>query len=178
MFGNYDNEKIKDEYLYIVEVSEFNMFLNKKINLRYGYFVKRFVDINHPLTIKAVKKPRITKKVVYKDIVNNLWKTQISDDPDEDNILKKQTANTNFGMLEKSFNKTSKSCIFDSYGVAKYYQSQYGGNINTMTEYEEITSEYLNPVDAGVADVVPEIHVDFKPTGKELYVVTLCDRLL
>ena len=83
------------------------------------------------------------KKVDYKDIVNNLWKTTISTDPDEDKILKKQIANTNFGMLEKSFNKTSKSCIFDAYGVAKYYQSIYGGTINTIIEYQEITEEIL-----------------------------------
>jgi hypothetical protein len=137
-------------------------------------FSKKFVDVNHPLTIKAVKKPSFTKKVDYKNIVECLWKTEISDDPDEDKILKKQIANTNFGMLEKSFNKASKSCIFSSCGVAKYYQAQYGGNINSIVEYEHTTSEYLNPLDKGVEGVIPEIHVDSKPTGKELYVLTLC----
>jgi hypothetical protein len=94
---------------------------------------------------QGCEKAKFYKKVDYKDIVNNLWKTTISNDPDEDKILKKQIANTNFGMLEKSFNKTSKSCIFDAYGVAKYYQGQYGGTINTIIEYTETTTEYLNP---------------------------------
>jgi hypothetical protein len=87
-------------------------------------------------------------------------------------------------MLEKSFNKTSKSCIFDAYGVAKYYQSIYGGTINTIIEYQEITEEilikqYTSPLDNGIIeDEEPrrEIRVEFKPTGKELYVLTLCAR--
>ena len=52
------------------------------------------------------------KKVNYKQMVQELWKTPISDDPQEDAALKKIIANTNFGMLEKQYNKNVKSTPF------------------------------------------------------------------
>jgi hypothetical protein len=62
VWETYDQEKIKDDYLYIVEVSKFNLFFNKKINLCYGYFLKKFLDLNYPLTIKTVKNQVLQKK--------------------------------------------------------------------------------------------------------------------
>ena len=45
--------------------------------------------------------PSIIKKVSYKDLVEELWRTPISDDPEEGSVLKKTIANCNYGKLEK-----------------------------------------------------------------------------
>ena len=42
----------------------------------------------------------------YRRLVEELWKTPISDDPEEDAVLKKTIANCNYGMLEKQINRT------------------------------------------------------------------------
>ena len=87
----------------------------------------------------------------YKDLVEELWRTPISDDPEEDNVLKKTIANCNYGMLEKQINRTQKSNIFDTYEDAKFFQLKYGGNITFIKQYEE-SSEWKteSPLDQGV----------------------------
>ncbi|MFM7983108.1 MAG: hypothetical protein ACKPKO_27690, partial [Candidatus Fonsibacter sp.] len=52
--------------------------------------------------IKAVKHPSIIKKVSYKGLIEEPWRTPISDNPEEDAVLKKTIANCNYGMLEKT----------------------------------------------------------------------------
>ena len=84
------DEPIKKMSLYIVEASSFDLFLNKKYNLCYGYFLKQLKQRH---TIKAVKHPSIIKKVDYRGLVEELWRTPISDDPEEDAVLKKTIAN-------------------------------------------------------------------------------------
>ena len=81
---------------------------------------------NYP-EIKTVKHPSIIKKVSYKGLVEELWRTPISDNPEEDAVLKKTIANCNYGMLEKQINRTQKSQIFDTYEDAKFFQLKYGG---------------------------------------------------
>lgn len=134
--------------LYIVEASSFDLFLNKRYNLCYGYFLKQLKQRH---TIKAVKHPSIIKKVDYKGLVEELWRTPISDDPEEDAVLKKTIANCNYGMLEKQINRTQKSKIFDTYEDAKFFQIKYGGNITFIKQYEE-RSEWRteSPLDQGV----------------------------
>lgn len=134
--------------LYIVEASSFDLFLNKRYNLCYGYFLKQLKQRH---AIKAVKHPSIIKKVDYKGLVEELWRTPISDDPEEDAVLKKTIANCNYGMLEKQINRTQKSKIFDTYEDAKFFQIKYGGNITFIKQYEE-RSEWRteSPLDQGV----------------------------
>ncbi|MFM7988547.1 MAG: hypothetical protein ACKPKO_55465 [Candidatus Fonsibacter sp.] len=58
-------------------------------------------EIKYVHEIKAAKHPSIIKKVSYRSLVDELWKTPISDDPEEDAVLKNTIANCNYGMLEK-----------------------------------------------------------------------------
>jgi hypothetical protein len=117
----YRGEPLKSLNLYIVRVkkeAKHHMFLNKRHNLCYGQFLR---DIVKEVDILAVKQPSFIKKVDYRQIVEELWKTQISDDAEEDMIIKKRIANCNYGMMEKGVNRNQKSFIFDSYSEAKFY---------------------------------------------------------
>ena len=98
-----DIEPIKNLSLYIVEASSFNMFFNQRYNLCYGYFLKQ---LQHKHAIKAVKHPSIFKKVSDRSLIKELWKTPISDNPEEDQVLKKTIVNCSYGMLEKQINRT------------------------------------------------------------------------
>ena len=114
------------------------------------------------------------KKVNYKQMVLELWKTTISDDPQEDAALKKIIANTNFGMLEKQFNKNVKSTLFDTYEDAKWFQVKYGGTITLIKQYEEKeTWKYESPLDKGVMidddDDDKVFSCESVPTGNALY---------
>ena len=120
--------------LYIVEASSLHLFFNKRYNLCYGYLLKQ---LNQRHAIKAVKHPSIIKKVNYRGLVKALWETPISDDPEEDAVLRNTIANCNYGMLEKQINRIQKSKIFDTYGGAKFFQIKYGGNITFIKQYEE-----------------------------------------
>ncbi|MFM7980819.1 MAG: hypothetical protein ACKPKO_16030, partial [Candidatus Fonsibacter sp.] len=114
--------------LYIVEANTFDLFFNKIYNLCYGYFLKRMQQrqvITYVNEIKAVKHPSIIKNVSYISLVEELWKSPISDDPEEDAVLKKNIATCNYGMLEKQINRTQKSKIFDTYEDAKFFQLKY-----------------------------------------------------
>ena len=88
-----------------------------------------------------MKTPSIINNVSYKDIIQELWKAPISDDPEEDQVLQKTIANCNYGMLEQQINRTQKSKIFDAYEDAKFLQLKYGGTITFIKQYEE-TSEW------------------------------------
>ena len=114
------NQPLKDLSMYLVEAKEFDMYFNKRYNQCYGYFLKQ--PNSEFKKIHAVKHPSVIKKVNYMQMVEELWKTPISDDPIEDAALKKIIANTNFGMLEKQFNKNVKSTLFDTYEDAKWFQ--------------------------------------------------------
>ena len=120
--------------LYIVEASSFDLFFNQRYNLCYGYFLKQLKQRH---AIRAAKHPSIINKVSYTNLVEELWRTPISDDPEEDGVLKKTIANCNYGMLEKQIIRTQKSKIFDTYEDAKFFQTKYGGNITFTKQYEE-----------------------------------------
>ena len=121
----------------------------------------------------------MVKKVNYMQMVQELWKTPISDNKEEDAALKKIIANTNFGMLEKQFNKNVKSTLFDTYEDAKWFQIKYGGTITLIRQYEVKQSwKYVSPLDKGI--VVDEEDDDERgddvvyscenvPTGNALY---------
>jgi len=126
-----DLQPLRDLSLYLVEAKELDLFFNKRYCLCYGLFLKQ---LGKP-TIHAVKHPSMIKKVSYRQMVEELWKTHISDDPEEDARLKKTIANCNFGMLEKQINKTVRSKIFDTYEDAKWFQAKYGGSISIIKQY-------------------------------------------
>ena len=68
-----------------------------------------------------MKHPSITKKVNYKDMVDELWKKKLSENREEDQLLKKTVVNVSFGVMEKQTNKAQKSKLFDSFEEAKFY---------------------------------------------------------
>ena len=153
LFKPYKGEELSDYCLYIVKATEQSMFFNKRFNLCYGLFLKKFVSIavdgtvcntSAALDILAVKQPSFLKPVNYQKLIDELWKTKISEDKEVDNSVKKTIANTNFGMLEKGINRKQKSFLFSTYEECKYYQVQYGGHITVIKQYEEKATDYTD----------------------------------
>ena len=118
-FEYYSNEPINELSLYIIENTSLNMFFNKKYNLCYGKFLSQFKNVK----IIAVKTPSFIKQVSYSDIIKELYETKISDNRVEDVFLKKQIANVNIGLLEKSNNKCTESFLYKTQEEAEYHQS-------------------------------------------------------
>ena len=111
LFKPFKGEDLSDYCLYIVKETEQSMFFNKRFNLCYGLFLNKFVSLtlngtvcntSDALDILAVKQPSFLKQVNYQKLIDDLWKTKISEDKEVDNSVKKTIANTNFGMLEKA----------------------------------------------------------------------------
>ena len=80
------DQRIRNLSLYLVEASEFDLFFDKRYNLCYGHFLKQ---VRQKHIARGVKHPSLVKKVNYQQLVEELWKTQISEDFEEDQILKK-----------------------------------------------------------------------------------------
>jgi hypothetical protein len=162
---------IKKLSLYVVEASEFDLFLNKQFNLVYGCFLRQLPEMP---SIKAVKHPSVIKKVDYARLVTELWGTRISDDNEEDQVLKKTIANCSYGMLEKLVNKKVKSKIFDTYENAKFFQIKYGGDITFIKQYEQTTTYgEVSALDKDVDDAEFRWQLQMVPTGKCLFVLNL-----
>ena len=133
----WDDTKIEDLNLYMVQVYSSNIFFNKKYNLVYGKFLKKLIENKIDLKIICSKKPYYIHKVNYSDIVEELNETMLSDDIEEDKSNKKRIANITFGMLEKSSNTAQRSYIFNSLREAIHYQRQSGGRIYAIQEDKE-----------------------------------------
>ena len=58
----YDGEAVRKLSLYVVEATEFDLFLNKQFNLVYGCFLKQLPMLP---TIKVVKRTSVVKEVDY-----------------------------------------------------------------------------------------------------------------
>ena len=144
---------------------------NQQFNLVYGCFLKQLPKLP---TIRAVKHPSIIKKVDYARLVTELWGTKISEDLEEDQILKKTIANCSYGMLEKQVNKKVKSKIFDTYEDAKFFQLKYGGDITFIKQYEQTTSyREVSALDRDVDDAESSWQLEMVPTGKCLFILNL-----
>jgi len=88
VFEKYNGQPIKNLSLYIVENKNVNLFFNQKYCLCYGQFINTISDIK----ILAVKTPRFIKEVNYKQLVDELYKTNISNDLEENKQLKNKYA--------------------------------------------------------------------------------------
>ena len=123
---------------------------NRQYNLIFGMFLGEFVDKVETLYFK---KPSSIYELDYKSIVENLWKTNISNNLGEDIKVKKLISNVNIGLLEKGTNKSQKSLVFDTLSEALYHQSLYGGRINKISgfyddaELTEMTGEYIKELE-------------------------------
>ena len=163
----YDNQDIKKMdalTLYIVEVIEGNISFNKKLNLIYGKFLRKWQE-NVNMKIHYYKQPHRYIKVDYKGAVDELWKQNISDDKDEDKRAKKTIANINIGLLEKSSNKHQDSKIFNSVREACYHQSLNGGKVYSISHQEE---ELVEDEDENITRVSRE-------TGYKYYILNISD---
>ena len=108
-----------------LKVDEGNLFSNKKINLIYGKFLRKLIHKTN-MKILAYKQPFDVIKVDYAKIIDDLQKTRISVDVQENKGCKKTNDNINFGLLEKS-KKAQSSHIFNSLREASFYQHLCGG---------------------------------------------------
>lgn len=104
----YNNEPIRNYNLYLVK-GKASLFFQKSHQLCFGMYVKKFND----LQVLYVKRPSNVYKVDYKKLVDDLWATDI------DAVLKKNIANVNIGIMEKSTNKASHSFLFESFKECK-----------------------------------------------------------
>jgi len=166
-------EKLKDLSLYLVEAVSFDLFFNKRFNICYGLFLKQTTA---SYRIRAVKHPSITKKVNYKDLIHDLWSVKISDNYEEDQLLKKTIVNCSYGVLEKQVNKAQRSKLFDSFEEAKFYAERFGGTIGFINEYEEYReSVESHSLDKDVEDEEPAIAGLSKSvaTGNTLYIMNV-----
>ena len=121
--------------LYIVEVYEGNVFVNKKYCLVYGKFLKKLLKHNIKLKILWYKQPSNIYKVDYKKLIDELYATKITDDEDFNKQTQKKLWNISVGMLEeKSHNTGQRSSTFTSLKEACYYQGIYGGKVYTIGE--------------------------------------------
>ena len=94
---------------------------NKKYNLVYGKFLKCFIN-QYNIKVLYYKQPSFIHKTNYKDMVNELWKTVIDeDDEDEDKLSNKLIGNVNFGLLEKGGATAHQSILFKSIDEAIHY---------------------------------------------------------
>ena len=111
--------------------------------------------LNEKVDIIAVKHPSMIKDVDYKTIVDDLWKTHISDNDAEDRSSKKMIANVNIGLLEKGTNKAHKGFMFTDINECKHYQEKYGGTNHRIQQEDEIEF-VLNPEELSSGS-----HLDF-----------------
>ena len=51
--------------------------------------------------------------------------------------MKKMIANVNFGLMEKTYNKSQQSMVFRNLHEAQYYQGKFGGRLNIIKEKDE-----------------------------------------
>ena len=174
-----EGDAIQDMNLYTVKAKgNHNLFFNKRNNLCYGFFLKKFLlegdKTTSNLKILEVKQPSFVRPANYAKLVDELWSKKLSENPEEDAILKKTIANTNIGSLEKSVNKKQFSQIYTTYEDAKYYQTRYGGEITVMRQQREVkTYQAVNLLDQGIEDAEMEWSIDFQDTGKKIYILTI-----
>ena len=120
-FQPYEGQEIKDYGLYIVKSKQLDLYYNKTYNLCYGMFLKDPQDVKD-VEIIAYKLPSAMKTTNYKSIVDELYSTKISDNPDEDIYIKKMISNINIGILEKGRNNRQRSFLFDDLSELQHYQ--------------------------------------------------------
>jgi hypothetical protein len=147
--------------------------MNRTYNLCYGKYLKFYYD---EVEIIAVKAPSFIRKIDCNAIVDELYKTNISDDKEEDKYIKKIIGNINFGLLEKSWNKKVKSHVFNTIEECKFYQIKYGGSISVIEEYKDVACEkasVFNALDRNIEGVETDNNKTYTEikrvsTGKEI----------
>ena len=145
-----DINKMNDYTLYIVKACQGNVFFNKVFNLVYGKILKELIKDGVVCKVLYYKIPAYTYKVDYQNLVDELWAKDLSDDIDEDKRLKKHIANINFGLMEKSENKKSKSRMYDNLNEALHKQKIHGGKVFAINECEMEEVDTWKPMTGNV----------------------------
>ena len=130
-YSKNDFNKMNALTLYLVKSKRRNLFFNRTYNLIYGTFLKKYAD---DVEVIYYKFPSNTYKVIYKKLVDELWKLKLDEDGEKDKLKKKMIACIDIGLLEKQTNTAKKSIVFSKMVDAFYYQEKYGGDINIITE--------------------------------------------
>ena len=107
--------------------------MNKKYNLCYGRCIYNFfIDLECSIEVIAYSEPAFVHNIAYENIVSELYQNsnKLSDSDEENNALEKIIEPIQYGILEKSYNKHSKSCILDTIEACNHYRIKYGGNMN------------------------------------------------
>ncbi|MFM7985446.1 MAG: hypothetical protein ACKPKO_39640, partial [Candidatus Fonsibacter sp.] len=101
------------------------------------------------MEIVSYKEPSFVHLVSYESIVSELYHYihNLSDSDEEHNALKNCIAHVQFGLLEKSYNKQSKSFVFDTIEECNHYRIKYGGRVNYIKEFTSETVCKENSVD-------------------------------
>ena len=86
-------------------MSEQHLFSNKKNNLVYGKHLKELIKRGVAMKKLFCNVPSYIHRVKYKKVVENLYKTVISDDKFENQTVLKTVANVAFGLPEKSYKR-------------------------------------------------------------------------
>jgi hypothetical protein len=167
-FRPYDGHIIKNLNLYVVQVFRSNLMFNKTYNLCYGMFLKNF-----KCKIIFFKEPSFIKSIDTKTIIDTLYDTEISPNPEEDKTIKKLIANVNFGLLEKSTNKSQVSKLYETLSEARCSQEKYGGRIQLLSRGHEVRITKQNDLDAGL-DIESEC-TEWISDEKVYYILNLSD---
>ena len=126
-------------YVKSVKKQEHNILFNKGYCLLYGVFLQQ-LDLNK-IDILYFKIPSKRHDVDYSTLVEELWKDTISDDVDEDKMIKKTIANVNIGLLEKLGSTDIKSIPFKTVEEALHHQEEFGGK---LYKFERETIEVMD----------------------------------
>ena len=143
---------------------------NKTYSIVYGKFLKHFIN---DVYILGYKEPSYIKTVSYKNLAEELFSKELSDDADEDKFIKTTAANVNFGLLEKGTDRNQRFYIFKSPEEAVYYKDMYGGSISVLKKLEVANRQVCDPLDNGVAGtdhVTESTEVELE---KKYYILTI-----
>ena len=154
----HDISKMNKLTLYYVRnwyKEENQILFNKDYCLIYGMFLQQ-LDL-YKISILYFKEPSKTYEVNYSKLVNELWKDKISDDVDEDKMIKKTIANVNIGLLEKLGSTDIKSIPFKTLKEALHNQEELGGR---LYKFEKETVESME-----VEDIDEEGNINYTTTS-------------
>ena len=92
-------------------------------------------------------------------------------------FIKKQIANVNIGLLEKSQNKAVESFLYTTLDEAEYYRSSYGGTIHTLQQIimeDKLVEDNNNPLDAGTSNThSTNLKTEIRQEGQTYYVLNI-----
>ena len=145
IFVKYDGEKIEQYNQYIIEVitddDRTKILFGSKYTRCYGNTLMNIAkDIKYK--VMYVLRPSKLIKANCKQLIDNLYAVQISEDEDEDTLIKKNIVNYVSGMSEKKNNVALYSTLFKNFEEANYYNIKYGGDVMQVCNYEFTEEEY------------------------------------